>query len=355
MRLPTSGGQIDERLATAMVRHAIDRGVNYVDTAWPYHDGQSEPVVGRILRDGYREKVNLATKLPAWLVHSRADAERYLTEQLKRLQTDHLEFYLVHAIGKDEWDRLEREAGIRSFLEDIVADGRASFVGFSSHEVVSGMKQVVDAYDWDFCQIQYNYLDENYQAGTEGLEHAAKQGLGVVVMEPLRGGWLTRELAGMKEVYDGAPAVRSAAEWALHWVFSRPEVTVVLSGMSNMAQVEENLRIAEAGLPGSLTRAELVFYEKLKSLYRARMKVDCTTCAYCMPCPSGVNIPECFACYNAAFMFDDRAHAQLVYGFRTRNDGGASACNECGTCEEHCPQGIPIAERLKDVAAFFGR
>jgi len=355
MRLPTVGGLIDEQLTAAMLRYAIDHGVNHVDTAWSYHDGQSEPVVGRILRDGYRGKVNLATKLPAWLVHSRADAEKFLTEQLKRLQTDHLEYYLVHAIGKDEWERLEREASIRSFLDDIVADGRAGAIGFSSHDLCSGMKQVVDGYDWDFCQIQYNYLDETYQAGSEGLAYAAAKGLGVVVMEPLRGGTLTREVPGMRDVCAGAPPRRSAAEWALRWVWNRADVTVVLSGMSSMAHVEENVRVAEAGLPCSLSRAELEVYEKLNTLYRSRMKVDCTTCAYCMPCPSGVSIPECFACYNAAFMFDDRAHAQLVYGFRARNDRGASACNECGTCEEHCPQRIPIAEKLKEVAAFFGK
>jgi len=360
MRLPVlTDGRIDEPLATEMLRYAIDHGVNYVDTAYPYHNGESEPFAGRALQDGYRKRVQLATKLPSWLINSREDMDRYLDEQLSRLQTGQIDFYLVHSLNKGSWEKVS-QLGITEFLDTAIADGRIRYAGFSFHDDVSVFKKIVDAYDWAFCQIQYNYMDEKYQAGTEGLRYAAENGLGVVVMEPVRGGVLSREISGISEIWSRARSRRSLAEWALRWVWNHPEVTVVLSGMSTRQQVVQNVACADGAFPGSLLPEELSLYEEAKAEYRRRIKVPCTNCDYCVPCPSGVNIPTCFEMYNLAHMYDAPDHAKGGYNFMLR--GGvtsapafASQCKECGTCEELCPQGIPTRERLKEVAAFFGK
>ncbi len=354
MRLPTTGGKVDEPTATGMLHHAIDAGVNYIDTAWPYHDGESEWVVGRALSHGQRDKVHLATKLPSWLIHSREDMDRYLSEQLTKLRTDHIDYYLIHAIGAEDWERLDG-LGIRGFIKDALTGGRILHAGFSSHDTTQGVKRVIDSYDWEFCQLQYNFLDETYQAGTEGLSYAAAKGLGVIVMEPLRGGMLAKPLPAVMGIWSEAPTRRSLAEWGMRWVWNHPDVTVVLSGMSEPGQLTENLRIADAGHPNSLSADELGLFENAKSVYRSRMGVGCTTCAYCMPCPNGVDIPECFAQYNSAFMFDDRESAQRVYDIRSSRGGCASSCTECRTCVDLCPQHIDVPERLKDVVRLFGK
>jgi predicted aldo/keto reductase-like oxidoreductase len=352
MRLPVlENGHVNEPEATRMVRHAIDQGVNYVDTAWPYHNGESEPVVGRALLDGYREKVSLATKLPSWLVEKRKDMDKYLDEQLKKLQTDHIDFYLVHSLMKDSWEKME-SLGVKDFLDDAISDGRITYAGFSFHDRYPVFKKIVDAYDWTFCQIQYNYMDEKYQAGTAGLRYAAKKGLGVVIMEPLRGGLLSKQVPAALDIWAKAQEKRSPAEWGLRWVWDHPEVSVVLSGMSNMAQVEENLASADNGLPGSFTKKDLALVNKVKRLFRGRTKVPCTGCGYCKPCPNGVDIPECFSIYNIAYMYEDTGHAKTMYKFAARG-GEASKCLECGLCESLCPQCIPIPEKLKEVKALF--
>ena len=360
MRLPVlADGRIDEPLATEMLRYAIDQGVNYIDTAYPYHNGESEPFVGRALQDGYRKRVQLATKLPSWLINSREDMDRYLDEQLSRLQTGQIDFYLVHSLNKASWEKVS-QLGITEFLDTAVADGRIRYAGFSFHDDVGVFKNIVDAYDWIFCQIQYNFMDEEYQAGTEGLRYAAEKGLGVVVMEPVRGGVLSREISGISEIWNRARSKRSLAEWALRWVWNHPEVTVVLSGMSTRQQVVQNVACADGAFPSSLLPEELSLYEEARAEYRRRIRVPCTNCDYCVPCPSGVNIPTCFELYNLAHMYDAPDHAKGGYNFMLR--GGvtsapafASQCKECGTCEELCPQGIPTRERLKEVAAFFGK
>jgi uncharacterized protein len=360
MRLPVQAdGHIDEPLATEMLRYAIDHGVNYVDTAYPYHNGESEPFVGRALQNGYRGKVNLATKLPTWLINSRSDMDRYLDEQLVRLQTDRVEFYLVHALSKASWEKVS-QLGILEFLDAAVADGRIRYSGFSFHDKVGVFKEIVDAYDWAFCQIQYNFMDEEYQAGTEGLRYAAQRGIGVVVMEPLRGGVLAKGIAGISDLWREAPSRRSPADWALRWVWDKPEVAVVLSGMSTREQVVQNVSCAENALPSALQADEFAIFEKVKAEYQQRIKVPCTKCDYCLPCPSGVNIPVCFEMYNLAHMYEAPDHAKGSYNFMLRGarDGSpayASQCEECGTCEELCPQGITTRERLKEVAAFFGK
>jgi len=359
MRLPIAkDGIIDEKQATEMLRYAIDHGVNYVDTAYPYHKGESEPFVGRALQGGYREKVYLATKLPSWLIKSHADMDRYLDEQLKRLQTDHIDFYLVHGLQKPFWENL-RSLGVTDFLDDAIADRRIKYAGFSFHDELPLFKEIVDAYNWTFCQIQYNFMDEQNQAGTEGLKYAADRGLGIVIMEPLRGGMLTKDILSINAIWEKAPVRGSPTEWALRWVWNHPEVTVVLSGMSSFGQVEQNIAYAENGLPNSLTQKELDLFTEAETEYKKRIKVPCTGCRYCMPCPSNVSIPECFEMYNQGCMFDAPEVAGINYSFLGGMFGGspgfASQCQECGECEEKCPQGIPIREQLKKVEAYFGK
>ncbi len=358
MRLPMrADGSIDEERATKQVRDAIDQGVNYVDTAWPYHMGQSEPFVGRALADGYREKVNLATKLPSWLIESREDMDKLLDAQLERLRTDHIDYYLVHALVGDLWDAVER-LGVADFLDKAKGDGRIRNAGFSFHGAGEDFNRIVDAYDWDFCQIQYNFLDEKNQAGTAGLEYAASRGLGVIIMEPLRGGNLTRTVpSAVREIWDEAPTKRTPAEWAFRWIWNHPEVTVVLSGMNDETHIQENLTLADQAYPNSLTETELHLVKRVESTYRELMKVGCTGCRYCMPCPSGVNIPLCFEEYNNLYLVDNPDEEKFMYAARL---GGAvalgeaefaSLCVQCGQCGERCPQQIDIPAVLESVVA----
>ncbi len=360
MRLPVKdNGQIDENVATDMVRYAIDNGVNYIDTAYPYHNGESEPFVGRALSNGYREKVNLATKLPSWLINSREDMDRYLDEQLARLRTDCIDFYLVHGLIQPFWENLSA-LGITEFLDDAIADGRIRFAGFSFHDNTKLFKKIVKAYDWTFAQIQYNFMDENYQAGTAGLKYANKKGLGIVVMEPIRGGLLAKDLTGVREIWQKAKVQHEPAEWALRWVWNHPEVTVVLSGMSTPGQVRQNIALAENGTSDSLTKKELALFEKVRKEIERRVIIPCTGCEYCIPCPHNVNIPDCFEYYNRGHMYEDSEDAKQIYtmflgGFFNGIPNYASLCQDCGKCEEKCPQGIPIRENLKKVAEYFGK
>jgi predicted aldo/keto reductase-like oxidoreductase len=364
MRLPIIDGdttKIDEEKATKMIRHAIDEGVNYIDTAYPYHGtgmghgGESEPFVGRALKDGYREKVKLATKLPSWAIKTREDMDKYLNEQLERLQTDHIDFYLVHALGAGTWANLKK-LGIDEFLDSAIKDGRIKYAGFSFHDKLEVFKEIVDYYDWSFCQIQYNYLDENFQAGTEGLKYAADRGLGVVIMEPLRGGKIVRNLPQeVMDTFDKAEIKKSPAEWALRWVWNHPEVSVVLSGMNVMDNVTENIKTASVAAPNSLTEKELEILNEVKKVFNDRIKVNCTACEYCMPCPAGVNIPKNFSCYNEYSLFVTPATEKELK--ERYNSVGpqerADKCVECGKCESHCPQAIKIRDELKKVTALF--
>lgn len=352
MRLPVINGResdIDEPLAEELVHTAVARGVNYLDTAYPYHDKASEPFLGRVLEKGLRDKVLLATKLPPWEVSDSRDFDRLLNEQLERLRTDRIDCYLLHALKKEWWDRL-KELGVLDFLDRAVRDGRIRFPGFSFHDELEPFKEIVEAYDWSLCQIQYNFMDESMQAGREGLELAASKGIGVVVMEPLRGGALARQAPeDIQAVWDRAAVSRSPAEWALRWVWDQPEVSVVLSGMNTPEQLEENCRIAAKALPGSLTAQEHSLIEEVRDRYRERIQVPCTACGYCMPCPSGVNIPRILSIYNDRFIYGDKRWSHLMYSFASNAGEQADACIECGECEETCPQGIPIIQELKKV------
>jgi predicted aldo/keto reductase-like oxidoreductase len=352
MRLPTVDGAVDVSETTRMLRYAIDNGVNYLDTAWVYHDGESEGIVGKALKDGYRDRTFVATKSPVWLMKEPGDFERYLDAQLERLDTDRIDFYLLHALNAGSWDTCKR-LGALDFLDRARKAGKIRHAGFSFHDELPVFKQIVDGGRFEFCQIQYNYLDRAFQAGQEGLHYAKAGSLDVIVMEPLRGGSLARGVPpAVQSLWDGAAARRTPAEWALRWIWDQPEVSLILSGMGAIEQVEENLRTASSALAGSLSAGERALVDAVEKAYRAETRIDCTACRYCMPCPSGVDIPRNFDHYNTYFMFMQDPAVRADYSW-IPVDERASACTECGTCEELCPQQLPIKEHLKAVTAAF--
>lgn len=352
MRLPIINqdpGKIDEEKAIPMIRTAIDQGINYLDTAYFYHKGQSEVVVGKALEEGYREKVMLATKLPVTRAKTHEDFDRLLNEQLTKLNTDHIDFYLLHGLSQKSWDHVQK-LEINRFLDQALSDGRIRYAGFSFHDEYPVFKEIVDSYPWTFCQIQYNYMDTHYQAGTAGLKYASEKGLAVVVMEPIKGGKLAKNPPTVvQELWNQSPIHRTPAAWALRWVWNHPEVTVVLSGMNTSEQVEENLLTASQALPHSLTSSELSLVDKVRDQYRSLTKIDCTACGYCQPCPSGVDIPSNFALYNDAHMYDELASSRFAYGQFFTPETRASACVECGQCEAACPQTLSIRAYLREV------
>lgn len=360
MRFPVldkDNSRIDEDQATEMIRMAIEKGVNYFDTAYPYHaenfskPGNSEPFLGKVLK-GYREKVYLATKLPCWLVESREDMDRILYEQLKRLDTEYIDFYLLHSLNRSTWTKMLKN-GVLDFLNDALESGKIRYAGFSFHDELGMFREIVDAYDWSFCQIMYNYFDENFQAGREGLDYAARKGLGVVAMEPLRGGALVSGLPdeARKVLYETDPD-KNEVGWAFQWLWSQPEVSVVLSGMSAPEQVEENLELAGSFVDTQWGQSEQEAILQVKQLIKSLQKVNCTACGYCLPCPEGVNIPRNFALCNEHYMLKDPAAKSRYHNFLTENQR-ASACVACGECLEKCPQQINIPEEMQHMAQLF--
>lgn len=358
MRLPVIDNQpdkIDEAKTAEMIYYAVDNGVDYIDTAYSYHREQSEVVLGRILKEGYRDKVNLATKCPTWLIENREDFDKYLDIQLTRLQTDRIDMYLMHSLNKDRWNNLLKN-DVFSFIESAKQDGRIRYAGFSFHDDLATFKSIVDAYDWDFCQIQYNYMDEKFQAGTAGLKYAAAKNLAVVIMEPLRGGRLVRNIpAEVKEIMERSGKNRTSADWALRWVWNHPEVTLVLSGMGKLDEVKQNIETAGTALPNSLTQEELEMFEQVKAAYRKRIRIDCTACEYCLPCPQDIVIPKLFDQYNDAFMYNTMDGFAQRYDWIVENWGNPDGCIECGQCEEACPQNLPIRELMKEIRSAAGR
>ena len=357
MRLPTLDdpppdsevGNIDEEQAIQIIRYAVDHGVDYLDTAWGYHNEKSEVLVGKAVRDGYRERVKIATKLPMWLVESREDCDLKLNEQLRRLGTDYVDMYLLHALSRETWHKVKK-FDVLEFMDEAKRDGRIQYAGFSFHDELDVFKDIVDSYDWDFCQIQLNYMDEEYQAGVEGLRYAASKGLAVVIMEPLRGGKLVKNIPHeIEALFDETSIKRTPAEWAFRWVCNHPEVSVVLSGMGSLEEVQENLKTMSEAKAHSLTEEELAIIGQAKDFYNRRTKVKCTDCRYCLPCPQGVAIPRIFSMYNSASIYNSFAEGKWEYDQLVKEEHDGGQCVECGQCESVCPQHLSIIQYLKDA------
>lgn len=357
MRLPNKGGIFDEQRCKQMIRTAVDQGVNYFDTAYIYHAGRNEIMLGKALEDGYRERVNIATKLPTYMVRQLSSAQKMFATELERLQTDYIDYYLLHMLTDYDMFVLMKEIGVMEWLESLKSKGVIRNIGFSFHGSKDSFRQIIEAYPWDFCQIQYNYLDENNQAGKDGLLLAAKLKIPVIVMEPIRGGMLADKIPEtIARSFRESGEKRSPAAWALRWVWDHKEVTVVLSGMSTPEQLSENIKTACESPPGCLTDEETAIFDRVRKELTARTKVPCTGCGYCMPCPFGVDIPGCFSKYNEKFLMPHsvtRAKYYQTMGIFSVHPGYASMCTGCGRCETRCPQGIAIREELKNVRKTF--
>lgn len=348
MRLPLKeDGTIHEEEAVNCIRHAIDEGVNYVDTAYPYHGGASETVVGKALQDGYREKTYLADKCPVWMLKEEGDFDRYLDEQLQKLQTDHIDFYLLHALSRERFENAVKKFHLVDKMKAAREAGKIRYLGFSFHDEPDVFREIVDyTKEWDFCQIQYNYINVDYQAGREGLRYAAEKGLAVIVMEPLLGG----RLASLSHhVADKFSPEKTAVEHALDFLWDQKEVSLLLSGMSDRKQVEDNLVYAGRSSAGMLSEEEKKAYESAKAIYDKMSMVNCTACAYCMPCAFGLNIPEIFKAYNV-FGLLGKNKAKEEY---EKLEGKADQCRGCRRCEKECPQHIKISQVMKEVAAVM--
>ena len=351
MRFPQKLGRIDMVKTEELIRTAINQGINYFDTAYIYPG--SEAALGEILeKDSLRERVNIATKLPHYLIKNKEGLDKLFNEELRRLRTDHVDYYLMHMLNDaDTWERL-KAMGIVDWIAEKKASGAIRQVGFSYHGNSETFCRLIDAYDWEFCQIQYNYLDEHTQAGRKGLHYAAQKGIPVVIMEPLRGGRLVNLLPEKaKQIFAQHPEKRSPAEWGLRWLWDQKEVTVVLSGMGSMEMLEENLRVASQARENALTNEDFALYAKVVAAINESVKVGCTGCGYCQPCPKGVDIPGTFAAYNR-WCGEEKAGAFMDYLKCTTmrlNSTAASNCIGCGKCERHCPQGIAIRKELKEA------
>lgn len=374
MRLPMKNlTDVDEEEAIKMIRYAIDNGVNYIDTAYPYHNGESEVIVGKALKDGYREKVHLTTKLPMWLIKKSDDFDEYLNQQIERLQTKP-DIYLFHGLNNHRLEKI-KTLGLIKKMEEAKANGLFQYVGFSFHDNLDVFKEIIDYYDWDCCQIQYNYLDIEYQAGTKGLQYARSKNIAVIVMEPIRGGKLavpSHKLdtkPEIKKALDESSVKRSMPEWALFFVWNHPEVSVVLSGMSSMQQVKENVESANKSEMNILSEHELKTISKLRDAYNKYTLVSCTNCRYCLPCPNGVFIPGVIRLLNEVYYWGAQRKGRLSYFYnrmaKTQEDfekgladgdeveGAAILCIQCGECLEKCPQQIDIPDIMEKTNAIF--
>ena len=339
---------IDEQKAISLIRRAIDGGVTYMDTAYVYLDRTSEIVLGKALLDGYRDKVTIATKMPAERVHNREEMEALLAEELAKLQTDHIDFYLMHGIDRKKWEYF-KSIGAPQFFDDMKRAGKIRYKCFSFHGPYEEYEYILNDYDWDMVQIQYNFMDVDYQAGKKGLELAGQKGIPVVIMEGLRGGRLAKAPAEVQALYAAFPVKRTPVEWAFRWLCNHPEVATVLSGCNEAEQIDENLRIFDTVEPGIMSAEELKLMDEARAAYQRRAKIGCTGCRYCMPCPNGVDIPGIFAAWNEVSLYsvDPKDHFDL--NMLKKRGAGADNCVACGACEAACPQHLDIIESLKQA------
>ena len=364
MRLPAPKGRkttifssIDNEKAAKQIKHAIDRGVNYLDTAYPYHAGTSEKFLGEyVLKDGYREKVNIATKLPCMTINKKESIEEIFNKQLQNLQVEYIDYYLLHSLTGKTWDKM-LSLGVIDFMDKIKKEGKVRHMGFSFHDSKEEFIRIVDGYNWEFSQVQFNILDEHAQASIEGIKYAHSKGLGIIAMEPLRGGSLANQIPNeAQKIYDNAPEKRNPADWALRWIWNYPEIAVVLSGMNDEKQIDENIKTASEALPDSLTPNELTVIDNFRKAYLQSLQIGCTGCAYCMPCPAGINIPSAFLnLNNISSKFEAKIMHMLTAGVQTR-DGKphwTNACTNCGQCEKKCPQALKIREAFRLVQKDF--
>lgn len=353
MRFPMKNGSVDEERSIALIRECMNKGINYFDTAYFYNGGKSETILGKALSGGYRENVKIATKLPPFMFSKLDGAKKIFATQLSKLRTDYVDYYLLHMLSDMAGFEKMKALEVMDWLEDLKRQGVIKNLGFSFHGSKTAFEQLITAYPWDFCQIQYNYLDVNNQAGKSGLQLAHSLGIPVIIMEPLRGGRLAERLP--KEVlhaFHSHDKESTPVEWALRWIWNHPEVTVVLSGMRDEKQLEENVRIAEEGLPDSLSEEEVEVFDRVMEIMHEKTKVPCTGCGYCMPCPFGVNIPGCFSVYNDKYLLDEKRNKTIylrTLGGLSDNPAYASICTGCGKCEKHCPQNIEIRKELKQI------
>ena len=339
---------IDEKKAVSLIRRAIDGGVTYLDTAYVYLDKTSEIVLGKALQDGYRDRVTIATKMPAEYVHNRAEMEALLESELKKLQTDHVDFYLMHGINKEKWEYF-KSIGAPEFFDDMKKAGKIRYKCFSFHGPYDEFEYILNDWDWDMVQIQYNFMDVENQAGTMGLELAGKKGIPVVIMEGLLGGRLSKAPSNVQALYDAFPVKRSPVEWAFRWLCNHKEVSVVLSGCNEKEQIDENLRIFDTVESGIMDEKEIALMEDVRKAYLSRTKIGCTGCRYCMPCPNGVNIPGIFSAWNNVSLYDTDPKENWELN-RIKQEGQTpDQCVQCGACEAACPQHLPIIEKLQEA------
>lgn len=363
MRFPTKKLmplQADMPKSIKLIKSAVDKGINYIDTAWVYHFGASEKIVGIALQDGYRKKVHLVTKSPLFLVNKAEDFDKFLNKQLKKMQTDYIDTYLFHAMNKSGLEKLKKYNLIDKMIK-AKKEGKIKYIGFSFHDTLPVFKEIVDFYHWDVVQIQYNYMDTAIQATTEGLKYAAGKGMAVVIMEPIKGGKLANPPAEAWEVMERSKIKRSPVDWALQYLWNLPEVSVVLSGMSNLQMLNENCDSADISGVSSLHEEDLNIIDDLIKIYRKKILVPCTSCKYCLPCPSGVNIPQNFAILNNVALeksklrrwLSKRDYKKMANSPKKldqeKSNGNASLCINCGICLEKCPQEINIPDELKNV------
>ena len=366
MRLPMikngNTEKVDVPEAIRIIRYGIDNGINYVDTAWPYHGGESEKIVGQALKDGYREKVKLVSKLPMWEVKKTEDFDIFLNKQLKKLQTDYLDFYLFHALNRKQFQKIQ-DLNLIKKMEEAREKGLIRHIGFSFHDSWEVFKEIIDFYNWDMAQIQHNYIDIDYQASTKGLQYATNKGIAVVIMEPIKGGKLANPTPEVKEILEKASIKRTPVDWALQFLWNKPEVTVVLSGMGSYQMVEENLNSANNSGIALLSPQELEIIEQIAQTFRKVIKIPCTDCGYCLPCPNGVNIPGNLRFANELAWGIERNLVENWYSTMAKTeeelkenpgDGNASLCIKCGECLEKCPQSIDIPTELEKINEIFG-